>query len=250
MSSLAGLERRVGYDRLHSFNTLFAGSVLGYYKELGLKETTMSLLMPAKMQFTQAKEVSLVPTGMMLTMLQAFNELNMGLKIALIAVYLLLVVHFRSFGIGLVLMLAVPLEGIGGLGALWLRGMAWSPPVLWGMVILAGIVLANSILIVDKIEDLRRRGMPVAEAIPLASALRLRPVLMTAIAAGIAMAPVAIAPPPATEQFRNIATGITGGLITSTLMTLIVIPVAYFWMHMIVTWLKRFYFERDLTTSA
>ena len=246
LGSVAKFEKSVGYDRLHSFNTLYAASVLGYYKELGLKETTMSVLMPAKMQFTQPKGAQINPAGLMLTMLQAFNELNTGLKIALIAVYLLLAVFFRSFAMGFVLMLAIPLQGLGSIGALWLRDMAWSPPVLWGMVILAGIVLSNSILMVDKIEQLRRQGMAVAKAIPIASALRLRPVLMTAITTGIAMLPVAIAPPPATEQFRNIATAIAGGLLTSTVMTLIVIPVAYFWMDIVLTTLKRFYTEPSL----
>ena len=175
------------------------------------------------------------------TMLQAFNELQMGLKVALVAVYLLLVVQFRSFGIGLVLMLAIPLQGLGAIGALWLRGLAWSPPVLWGMVVLAGIVLSNSILIVDKIINLRARGIERRRAIIAASALRLRPVLMTALAVGAAMFPIAIAPPPATEQFRNIATGISGGLITSTLMTLIVIPVAYMLMDDLIVMLKRAY---------
>ena len=249
LTSIARIEKSVGYDRLHSFNTLYAASILGYYQELGLKQTTMNLLMPAKMQLTQTKGVVLNPAGLMITMLQAFNELNTGLKIALVAVYLLLVVYFRSFALGLVLMLALPLEGVGSLGALWLRGMAWSPPVLWGMVILAGIVLSNSILMVDKIQQLRRKGLSLNKAIPLASALRLRPVLMTAITTGVAMLPVAIAPPPATEQFQNIATGITGGLLTSTAMTLIVIPVAYAMMADFVAWLKRFYTEPDLNVK-
>lgn len=250
LTSVARFKKTVGYDRLHSFNTLYAASILGYYQELGLKQTTMNLLMPAKMQLTQTKGVSINPAGLMITMLQAFNELNTGLKIAMVAVYLLLVVYFRSFALGLVLMLAIPLEGIGSLGALWLRGMAWSPPVLWGMVILAGIVLSNSILMVDKIQQLRREGLTLDKAIPLASALRLRPVLMTAITTGIAMLPVALYPPPATEQFRNIAWGITGGLLTSTVMTLIVIPVAYAWMETFITWLKRFYTEPNLALKS
>jgi HAE1 family hydrophobic/amphiphilic exporter-1 len=119
--------------------------------------------------------------------------------------------------------------------------MAWSPPVLWGQVILAGIVLSNSILIIDKILHLRAQGVRRHTAIVAASTLRMRPVLMTALAAGAAMFPIAIAPPPATEQFRNIATGISGGLITSTLMTLIVIPVAYSLMDDFVNLVKRVY---------
>ena len=245
LKALATIEDTVGYDRIQTFDTLYAASVLGYYKELGLKETTMSLMMPAKMQFSPPKGYAIGPAGLMGTMLQAFNELQIGLKVALVAVYLLLVVQFRSFGIALVLMLAIPLQGLGAIGALWLRDLAWSPPVLWGMVVLAGIVLSNSILIVDKIVHLRAVGIERRQAIISASTLRLRPVLMTALAAGAAMFPIAIYPPPATEQFRNIATAISGGLITSTLMTLVVIPVAYMLMDDLVSCLRRFYLDED-----
>jgi len=207
----------------------------------------MSLMMPAKMQLSLPRGYAVGPAGLMGTMLQAFNELQVGLKIALLGLYLLLVIQFRSFAIGLVLMLAIPLEGVGSLGALYLRGMAWSPPVLWGMVILAGIVISNSILVVDKVLHLRGLGMEREEAVRTASMLRLRPVLMTTITTVIAILPIAINPPPATEQFRNIATGISGGLVTSTIMTLIAIPVAYLLMDDIVTWVRRFYLEERFT---
>jgi len=247
VKAVARIRETLGYDRIHSYDTLYAASVLGYYKELGLKETTMSLMMPAKMQITPPKGYAVGPAGLMGTMLQAFNELQSGLKVALIAVYLLLVIEFRSFAIGLVLMLAIPLEGVGSLGALWLRGMAWSPPVLWGMVILAGIVLSNSILMVDKIVHLRSLGVAREEAVRTASMLRLRPVLMTALTTVIAIVPVAIYPPPATEQFRNIATAISGGLVTSTVMTLIAIPVAYMIMDDVMSWITRFYMDEHFT---
>ncbi len=247
LKSLARIRRTVGYDRIHTYDTLYAASVLGYYKELGLKETTMSLMMPAKMQLSLPRGYAVGPAGLMGTMLRAFNELQMGLKIALLGLYLLLVIQFRSFAIGLVLMLAIPLQGVGSLGALYLRGMAWSPPVLWGMVLLAGVVISNSILVVDQIIHLRGLGMEREEAVRTASMLRLRPVLMTTITTVIAILPVAINPPPATEQFRNIATGISGGLITSTIMTLIAIPVAYLLMDDIVTWVRRFYLEERFT---
>jgi len=250
VKTLANIRETVGYDRIHTYDTLYAVSVLGYYKELGLKETTMSLMMPAKMQITPPKGYAVGPAGLMGTMLQAFNELQSGLKVALIAVYLLLVIQFRSFAIALVLMLAIPLEGVGSLGALSLRGMAWSPPVLWGMVILAGIVLSNSILIVDKIVHLRSLGVAREEAVRTASMLRLRPVLMTALTTVIAIVPVAIYPPPATEQFRNIATAISGGLVTSTVMTLIAIPVAYMIMDDVMSWMKRFYMDEHFTQGS
>lgn len=241
LSAVARIRNTVGFNTIHTYNTLYAASVLGYYEELGLKETTMNLLVPAKMQISMPKGYSIGPAGLVGTMLQAFNQLNSGLKVALIAVLFLLVVQFRSFAIALVLMLAIPLEGLGAIGLLWLRHMNWSPPVLWGMVILAGIVLSNSILMVDLMLHFRRRGADRDHAIVAASAQRLRPVLMTAIAAGIAMAPVAIWPPPATEQFKEIATAVIGGLITSTMMTLIAIPVAYSLMDDFLAFMGRFY---------
>jgi len=94
LKTLARIRKVVGYDRIHTYDTLYAASVLGYYKELGLKETTMSLMMPAKMQMSLPKGYAIGPAGLMGTMLQAFNQLQVGLKIALIAVYLLLVVQF------------------------------------------------------------------------------------------------------------------------------------------------------------
>jgi uncharacterized protein (DUF302 family) len=142
------------------------------------------------------------------TMLQAFNQLQMGLKIALVAVYLLLVVQFRSFALAAVLMLAIPLQGLGSIGALWLRGMAWSPPVLWGMVVLAGVVLSNSILIVDKILNLRQQGIDRHRAIVAASTLRLRPVLMTALAAEDVV--VATVPGPYDKAVTKLKRAITG----------------------------------------
>lgn len=246
LRSVARITPAVGYDRIHTYNTLYSASVLGYYKELGLKETTMSVIMPSKMQMSVPKGYVIGPAGLMGTMLQAFNELNMGLKIALFAVLLVLVIQFRSFGVGLVAMLAIPLIAIGSLGALWLRGMSWSPPVLWGLVILSGVVLTDSVVILDKIEHLRSLGFDLRKAVVRASVIRLRPVLMTAITTGIAMAPTAIWPPPMTEQFRNIATGITGGLLTSTAMTLIVIPISYFVMVYVRAWLVRFYTEEQV----
>ncbi len=246
LNQIAHFERVNGFDRLHTFNSLYSTSLLGYYKELGLKATTMSALLPAKMQINQPKMVQLNPAGMMITALTAFNQLGMGEKLGLALTFLLLALFFRSFWTGLVLMLVVPLEGLGAVLGLWLRGMSWSPPVMWGLAILTGIVLSNSILLVDKIEELMGKGIPMRRAVPLASGFRLRPVLMTAIAAAVAMSQVMIFPPPSMEQFRNIATAITGGILTSTVMTLVLVPLAYYFVHLFLRWLKDFYNKPNL----
>ncbi|GMT46009.1 MAG: multidrug ABC transporter [bacterium] len=249
LNQIAHFERTDGFDRLHTFNSLYSTSLLGYYKELGLKATTMSVLLPAKMQINQPKMVQVNPAGMMITALAAFNQLNMGEKLGLLLVFLLLALFFRSFWTGLVLMLVIPLEGVGAILALWLRGMSWSPPVMWGLAILSGIVLSNSILLVDKIEELMKKGVPMRRAVPLASGFRLRPVLMTAIAAAVAMSHVMLFPPPSMEQFSDIATAITGGILTSTVMTLVVVPMAYYFVHTFLHWLKDFYSKPNLLES-
>ncbi len=250
LKNLATIRRTTTYQRIYTYNGEYAASILAWYKGIGLKAATQSLIMPAKMQLNFPKGYAVNPMGLMGTMIHAFNQLLFGNKIGLLAVFILLVVMFRSLGKAAVLMLAIPLEGLGSMAALWLAHMDWSPPVLWGMIILAGIVLSNSILIIDLIEQFRQMGAPRDRAIMVASAQRLRPVVMTAMAAGAAMLPLALFPPPGTTPFRAAALAISGGLFTSTVMTLLVIPAAYAFEEDFTSFLIRFYHDKQWRPAA
>jgi HAE1 family hydrophobic/amphiphilic exporter-1 len=124
-------------------------------------------------------------------------------------------------------MLSLPLSIVGALGLLFLTGRTLNIFSMIGMIMLMGLVTKNSILLIDYTNLLRSRGMPKTEAILTAGPVRLRPILMTATSTIAGMLPVAIGLGSGAETRSPMGTAIVGGLVTSTLLTLVVIPVVY-----------------------
>ncbi|ADH86814.1 efflux RND transporter permease subunit [Desulfurivibrio alkaliphilus] len=156
---------------------------------------------------------------------EARGRLLRALGAAALAVYLLLMIQFRSSLLPLVIMTAIPLQFIGVAAALTLAGKYLSMPALLGIVLLVGIVVNNSIILADFILARRRQGMPLDQAVPAAVAARFRPVMMTALSTVAGMLPLALELAVGSERFSPIATVIIGGILASTLLTLVVIPV-------------------------
>ncbi len=155
---------------------------------------------------------------------ESFRSLGQGLGLAAILVYLVMVVQFRSFLDPLVVMLAVPLGGIGVVATLYLTGTALSVPALLGSIMMVGIVVSFSILLVEFANRrLAAGGATPAEAVLEAARVRLRPILMTSLAAALGLTPMAIA------GGANIplARAVVGGVIASAVLTLFVVPVLY-----------------------
>ena len=164
---------------------------------------------------------------------ESFRNLFISIAVALVLVYLILVVFFRSLTVPLVILLSVPLITSGSFGALLATGTPVSLPALLGILLLIGIVVSNAILIVDFAQNLRDRYATVDEAIVEAGRERLRPILMTALATIFALLPLALG-----ISFTgsggggglissSLAIPVVGGLVTSTLLTLFVVPVGY-----------------------
>jgi HAE1 family hydrophobic/amphiphilic exporter-1 len=124
-------------------------------------------------------------------------------------------------------MVSLPLASIGALVGLLLAGQPLGVSALMGVLMLVGIVLTNAIVLIDLAEKLRRKGTPVYEAIVEAGQTRLRPILMTALTTMIAMLPIAIGLGEGTVLSAELAIVVIGGLFSSTLLTLLVIPVLY-----------------------
>ena len=179
----------------------------------------------------QAKELGRTAAGM------AFA---FGLALALL--YMVLASQFNSFVQPLIIMLAVPLAIIGGVFALWLSqpiahvgallGKAWSIQTLniysmIGLVLLIGLVAKNSILLVDLTNQRRAQGMSIDEALANACPIRMRPVLMTSLTIVLALTPAALGLGAGAETNGPLAVAVIGGMITSTLLTLVVVPAAY-----------------------
>jgi HAE1 family hydrophobic/amphiphilic exporter-1 len=143
-------------------------------------------------------------------------------------VYLILVVFFRSLVVPLIILLAVPLTTVGAFGALLLTETALSVPALLGVLLLIGIVVSNAILLVDFIQNAREGYETLDEAIVEAGRARLRPILMTAFATIFALVPLAFGVRGGSGLISSsLAIPVIGGLVTSTFLTLLVVPVGY-----------------------
>lgn len=161
----------------------------------------------------------------------AQNRLMVVVPLTLAAVFLLLYVTFGAFRPALLIFLNVPLAVIGGVFSLAIRDMSFSISAAVGFIALFGIAVMNGVVLVSYIKQLRQEGMPLEEAIATGARTRLRPVLMTALVASFGFVPMALNTSLGAEVQRPLATVVIGGLITSTLLTLIVIPALYRWFE-------------------
>lgn len=151
-----------------------------------------------------------------------------ALLLAIVLIFLILAAQFESFIHPLTIMLALPLSLIGALGALALTGMTLNMFTMIGFIMLMGLVVKNSVLLVDYTNVVRREeNLPIFEALVKAGTVRMRPILMTTFAMIGGMMPVALAMSAGGESRAPMAVAIIGGLVSSTLLTLVVVPVAY-----------------------
>ncbi len=158
---------------------------------------------------------------------QEFSGMGIAVLLAIALIYMLLASQFESLIHPLTILLSVPLAGCGVVLGLFLTNRSFSLTAFIGVLMLVGIVVKNGILLVDYTNTLRRRGMKREEALLTAGPTRLRPILMTASAAVLGMLPLALALGKGGEIQAPMATAVIGGLMTSTVLTLFVVPVVY-----------------------
>ena len=160
-------------------------------------------------------------------MKESFESIFFAIFLAIIIVYMILASQFESFIHPFTIMLSLPLSIVGALGALLIANAYLSIFSLIGIIMLMGLVTKNAILLIDYVITLRTAGISRFEALIKAGPTRLRPILMTTLAMIFGMLPIALATGPGAETRSPMAVCVIGGLITSTLLTLIVIPVVY-----------------------
>jgi HAE1 family hydrophobic/amphiphilic exporter-1 len=166
-------------------------------------------------------------TGMADIMRESMGYLLSALLLAVIIVYLVLAAQFESFLHPFTIMLSLPLSMVGAFGAIALTHSMLNIMTMIGIILLMGLVTKNAILLVDFTNTLRRQGLSRSEALLKAGPVRLRPILMTTGAMIFGMFPVALGVSEGGELRAPMAIAVIGGLITSTLLTLVVVPVAY-----------------------
>ncbi len=157
----------------------------------------------------------------------AKSRLALVVPIALALIFVLLFFTFQSFIEASIIYLAIPLSAIGGVVALWLRGMPFSVSAGIGFIALFGVAVLNGIVLLSFFKQLANEGLGVEERLKKGLELRFRPVIMTAAVASLGFLPMALSQSPGAEVQRPLATVVIGGLITATFLTLVVIPVVY-----------------------
>jgi len=146
-------------------------------------------------------------------------------------IFLLLFFTFGNLRQAALILLAIPVAMVGGLLALWLGGLYLSVPASVGFIALFGVAVLNGVVKIAYINQLREQGMPLDEAVLTGMVLRLRPVLMTAVVAMMALIPLLLATGPGSEIQRPLEMVVIGGLFSSTALILVVMPVLYRWME-------------------
>jgi len=179
-----------------------------------------------------------IPDGYMLEWGGKFEQLEsagrrlmIAVPLALLMIFVLLYFNFHAATPALLIFLNIPLAATGGILALFLRGMPFSISAAVGFIALFGVAVLNGIVLLTCVTQLRRSGLPLEQAVWEGARARLRPVLMTALVASLGFVPMALSRGAGAEVQRPLATVVIGGLVTSTLLTLLVLPALYAWIE-------------------
>ncbi len=162
---------------------------------------------------------------------RAMNHLLLVVPLSLFIIIGLLYLNFGKMRYAVMILINLPFALSGGIFLLWLRGMYLSVSASIGFVALFGVAVLNGIVLLDHLNELRKEGHPLRQTIIHGATDRLRPVLMTALVASLGFIPMAFNSGPGSEVQRPLATVVIGGLITSTFLTLLVLPIIYYWVE-------------------
>jgi multidrug efflux pump subunit AcrB len=169
--------------------------------------------------------------GAVVEMNQAFHQFGLGLIIAIVLVYLILMAQFKSFIDPFIILMAIP-PGLAGVVLILLAtGSTLNIMSLMGVIMMAGVVVSNSILIVEFTHTLHNQGLPLPEASVKACRVRLRPILMTSLATLLGMIPMALGLEAGSEQYAPLARAVIGGLALSVIVTVFLVPAVYLVIH-------------------
>ncbi|MEO1446645.1 MAG: efflux RND transporter permease subunit, partial [Cyanobacteria bacterium J06635_11] len=241
LSTVATMEPRQGPTLIEHVNGKRVVYVNGYYRKTApaSMNLSMAVTMQAGEQLNFPPGYGIDSMGDMTDMMIEFARLLKGLLVSLALLYIILVIQFGSFVQPFVMMLSVPLQLVGVFGALLLFNHTLSTVSILGIVILSGVSLSAAILLLELILAKRKEGVPRAIAIQQAGPIRLKAIVMTTFTTLIVIVRLAFFPETGMDAYSPIATVILGGLVISTLLTLVVVPVVYSFVDDIAEFFKR-----------
>jgi multidrug efflux pump subunit AcrB len=160
-------------------------------------------------------------------MQESFSSFGFGLSLAVLLLYLVMVAQFKSFLDPFIIMFAVPMGLIGVIWTLWATATTLNIESFMGIIVMVGIVVSNSILLVDFANERRRSGQELRRAVIESARIRMRPILMTALATVAGLMPIALKLGEGAEASAPLARAAVGGLVVSTILTLVLVPCIY-----------------------
>ncbi|MDF2670462.1 MAG: hypothetical protein K0R67_2768 [Paenibacillus sp.] len=187
----------------------------------GVQADVESLVLPGGVEFSFGGGLDMIIEG--------FTSLGIAMVAAICLVFLVMSMTFGGLRTPLIILSSLLFVPVGSLGALLITGQSLSMSAMIGMLMLVGIVVTNAVVLLDRVERNAKSGLPLTEAIIEASKTRLRPILMTACATILALVPLALSESSTSLISGGLAITVIGGLFSSTLLTLIVLPVLYHW---------------------
>ncbi len=238
LDHLVEVRETIGPSEIHRFNRMRSatisastppGVVLG--EAMALLEEHLAESLPPPADYELA--------GMSQIFEESFFYLSLTIVLSLVFIYLVLAAQFESFLMPLVVMTSLPLALVGSFGALWLMGLAFSVYAFIGLIMLMGLVTKNAILLIDFANVLVARGLPPIQAAAEASRSRLRPVLMTAFSTVLGMMPIALGFGAGGETRVALGVTVAAGLMVSTMLTLLVVPVVWTLFMQMSAWARR-----------
>jgi HAE1 family hydrophobic/amphiphilic exporter-1 len=225
LSSLVHLERGVGPTQIAREARMRQITVYAGLDGLALGEATASAEAIAHRLVPPSIETEMSGTSQLMT--ESFGYMIVSLILAVVLVYMILAAQFESFIHPFTIMMSLPLAVVGAFGALYLSGSNFSIFGMIGLIMLMGLVTKNAILLVDFAQKQKAAGAATRDALLVAGPIRLRPILMTTAAMILGMLPVSLALGEGGEGRAPMAVVVIGGLVTSTLLTLVVVPVVF-----------------------
>jgi hydrophobic/amphiphilic exporter-1 (mainly G- bacteria), HAE1 family len=226
LSEIAEIREETGPAQVTRENQRVAGIVQGQIsgRETGEVQSDIDDIVS---QMDLPDGVSVEYGGALQQFEEGFEQLLIGIAAAIVIVYVVMVIVMGSLVYPFIIMFTLPLTAIGALTALAITGRPLSLAALFGMLMLVGIVVANGIVLIDFINQLRDRNMKLFDALLEGGRLRVRPVLMTAISTILALLPMSLGLTEGAEIAADLSIVVIGGLISATLLTLVVVPVIY-----------------------
>ncbi|HEY8378831.1 MAG TPA: efflux RND transporter permease subunit [Nannocystis sp.] len=253
LASLVRVERGEGPSEIERQNRLRQVIVLASLQDITLGEAQEIVLDHAKRIVPGHLQTSFM--GDAEIMAESFEAMILALGLAVILVYMILAAQFDSLIQPVTIMVSLPLSVVGAFGGIYLAGMSLNIFSFIGLIMLMGLVTKTAILLVDFANSERERGTPIVEALVSAGTIRLRPIAMTSAATIFGMIPVALALGEGGETRAPMAVIVIGGMVTSTVLTLVVVPVVYLLFDRMITsrsmrWISRKFFGVDVDAPA